>query len=112
MIPLCVFKILVHVFVCERASMWARVSHFAYVEVKDNLRYHSLFEAVFLLFTAVFSRLVGLLAPGDFPMPALLPTISAQEYWDFEYMLPLPASCGFFDTELRPSCMQADHYPH
>lgn len=82
--------------------MWARVSHLAYVEVKDKLRYHSLSEAVFVLFTAVFSRLPGLLAPGDFFISALLPTTSSQEHGIFEYMLPLPASCGLFDTELRP----------
>lgn len=93
--------------------MWARVSHLAYVEVKDNLGQHSLFEAVFFLFTAVFSGLAGLLTLRlDFPISVLLPTISSQEHWDFEYMLPLPASCGFFDTELRPSCIQADHFPH
>lgn len=60
--------------------MWARVSHLAYVEVKDKLRYHSLSEAVFVLFTAVLSRLPGLLAPGDFFISALLPTTSSQEH--------------------------------
>lgn len=77
---MCVFKILVLLFVCECAYMWARVSHLAYVEVKDKLRDHSLSEAVFVLFTAVFFRLPGLLAPGDFFISALLPTTSSQEH--------------------------------
>lgn len=94
------FKILV--FVCECAYVWARVSHLACVEVKDKLRYHSLSEAVFVLFTAVLARLPGLLAPGDFFYLCPPPHHLFPGTWDFEYMLPLPASCGFFDTELRP----------
>ena len=72
------FKILVLLFVCECAYMWARVSHLAYVEVKDKLRDHSLSEAVFVLFRAVFSSLPVLLDHLDFFISALLPTTSSR----------------------------------
>lgn len=49
------------------------MSHLANVEDKDNLWCRSLSEVVFLLFTAMFSRLTGLLAPGDLPVSTPTP---------------------------------------